>query len=148
MKIITSILFLFAILGYSQSPSITFEALPQKLAEEPRPILLKVYTNWCAVCKIQDKKIEKYEALQKLLSEKCYFLELDAESRKTIFFNNTEYRFLGSGTGGMQSLAAAMVNPGDGYPTWVLLDGNYKFIGKYSGLIEAEELREWLRKIE
>lgn len=146
MKILSSLIFLFFIsIGYSQdSPAITFEALPQKLAEEPRPILIKVYTTWCAVCKIQDKKIEKDEALKKLLSEKCYFLELDTESRKTIFFNNTEYRFLGNGTGGMQSLAAAMANPQDGYPTWVLLDANYKFIGKYNGLVETEKLRELL----
>ena len=145
MKTISSLILLFFVfIGYSQSPAITFEELPQKLAEEPRPILVKVYTTWCAVCKIQDKKIEKDEALKKLLSEKCYFLELDAGSRKTIFFNNTEYRFLGNGTGGMQSLAAAMANPKDGYPTWVLLDANYKFIDKYNGLVETEQLRELL----
>ena len=147
MKTISSLILLFFVsIGYSQSPAITFEELPKKLAEEPRPILVKVYTTWCAVCRIQDKKIEKDEALKKLLSEKCYFLELDAESRKTIFFNNTEYRFLGSGTGGMQSLAAAMANPKDGYPTWVLLDANYKFIGKYNGLVETEQLRKLLEQ--
>lgn len=147
MKTALTAFLLFTIaIGNSQSPSITFEALPQKLAEEPRPILIKVYTTWCAVCKIQDKKIEKDEALKKLLSEKCYFLELDAESRKTISFNNTEYRFLGSGTGGMQSLAAALANPNDGYPTWVLLDANYTFIGKYNGLVETEQLRELLEQ--
>lgn len=147
MKTISSLILLFFIsIGYSQSPSITFEVLPQKLAEEPRPILIKVYTTWCAVCKIQDKKIEKDEALKKLLSEKCYFLELDAESRKTIFFNNTEYRFLGSGTGGMQSLASALANPNDGYPTWVLLDANYEFIGKHNGLVETEQLRKLLEQ--
>lgn len=146
MKLIITILLFTISIGYSQSPSITFEALPQKLASEPRPILIKIYTSWCAVCKIQDKKMEKDAELQKLLKEKCYFLELDAESRKTIFFNNTEYRFLGNGTGGMQSLAAAMANPKDGYPTWVVLDANYNFIGKYNGLVEAEQLRELLER--
>jgi len=146
MKILLSLLFTISI-GYSQSPAITFEALPQKLAAAPRPILVKVYTTWCAVCKIQDKKIEKDEAFKKLLSEKCYFLELDAESRKRIFFNNREYQFLGNGTGGMHSLAAAMANPKDGYPMWVLLDVNYKFIGKHNGLLEAEQLKELLSKL-
>ncbi|WP_294819801.1 thioredoxin family protein [uncultured Flavobacterium sp.] len=147
MKTIVSIIFLFLVsIGYGQSPAITFEALPQKLAARPRPILIKIHATWCAVCRIQDKKIEKDAELQKLLRDECYFLELDAEDRKTIRFNNTEYRFLGSGTGGMHSLAAAMANPKDGYPTWVLLDAGYNFVGKYSGLVEAEQLKELLKQ--
>ncbi|MEL1243641.1 thioredoxin family protein [Flavobacterium sp. DGU11] len=148
MKTITSLILLFSVtIGYSQkSYTVTFESLPQKLADEPRPILIKVYTTWCSVCKIQDKKIENNKELQQLLADNCYFLELDAESKKTIFFNNREYQFLGNGTGGMQSLAAAMANPKDGYPTWVLLDSNYTFIGNYNGLLEAEQLKELLSK--
>ncbi|AWH85036.1 hypothetical protein HYN59_07810 [Flavobacterium album] len=146
MKIIISLLLLLTMaIGYGQkSYTVTFEDLPQKLGTEPRPILVKVYTTWCSVCRIQDKKIESHKELQQLLADKCYFVELDAESRKTILFNNREYRFLGNGSGGMQSLAAALANPKDGYPTWVLLDSNYKFIGKHNGLVEAEQLKALL----
>ncbi len=148
MKTIATLLLLFTIsIGYSQKDyTVTFEALPEKMAAEPRPVLIKVYTNWCNVCKIQDKKIEVNNELKQMLADKCYFLELDAESRKTIFFNGKEYRFLGNGTGGMQSLAAAMANPADGYPTWVLLDASYKYIGTYNGLVEAEKLKELLSR--
>lgn len=141
-------MFLTVSIGYSQKNyTVTFTDLPQKMAVQPRPILIKMHTGWCAVCKLQDRQIEKNKALQYQLAEGFYFLELDAESRKTIVFNGIEYAFVPHGTGGIHALADYLSEARASYPVWVLLSPDYSIIARYNGLLKSNELREILYKI-
>ncbi|RWX03746.1 thioredoxin family protein [Flavobacterium cerinum] len=141
-KIVSITLLLFAVsFGYSQkSYGISFKELEQKMAQQPRPILIKMYTGWCAICKIQDKQIEKDSALQQLFANNYYYIELDAESREPITFNTTIYTFIPHGTGGLHALAALLGDAKGAYPSWVLLSPDYKIEARYNGLIKSREL--------
>lgn len=141
-KIFVISLLLFAVsIGYSQkSYGISFKELEQKMTQQPRPILIKMYTGWCAICKIQDKQIEKDSALQQLLANNYYYIELDAESREPITFNTTIYTFIPHGTGGLHALAALLGDSKCAYPSWVLLSPDYKIEARYNGLIKSGEL--------
>lgn len=143
MKKILSILLLLLTVsfGYSQkSYSISFKELEQKMTQQPRPILIKMYTGWCAICKIQDKQIEKDNALQQILANNYYYIELDAESREPISFNKTIYTFIPHGTGGLHELAALLGDTKGSYPCWVLLLPDYTIEARYNGLIKSREL--------
>lgn len=143
MKKVCSILLLLfaASIGYSQkSYGISFKELEQKMTQQPKPILIKMYTGWCAICKIQDKQIEKDKALQEILANNYYYLELDAESRTPITFNGTVYKFVPHGTGGLHELAAQLGDAKGSYPCWVLLSPDYKIAVRYNGLIKSIEL--------
>lgn len=133
----------------SQKSYITqFESLSDSIITNPKPILIKIYTNWCAICKIQDKKIEKDTAIQKLLSEKVYYLTLNAESKETIVFNDKSYSYKPNGAkSGHHELATILTNNSSAYPHWVLLSPNYKILGSYSGLLKEEELKELLSNL-
>ncbi len=137
------ILFLFttSVLLSQEKNTVSFEELPSKMQAEPRPILIKVHTKWCSICKIQDKRIEKSPELKKALSEKVYYLQLDAETKETIVFNNKVYKFIPHGTtGGLHELAAHLCGTGNAYPCWVILSPGYKKLSQYSGLLTSREL--------
>jgi hypothetical protein len=143
MKKILSILLLLLTVsfGYSQkSYGVSFKELEQKMTQQPRPILIKMYTGWCAICKIQDKQIEKDNALQQILANNYYYIELDAESREPISFNKTIYTFIPHGTGGLHALAALLGEAKGSYPCWVLLLPDYTIEVRYDGLIKSRKL--------
>ncbi|MNK01332.1 thiol:disulfide interchange protein precursor [compost metagenome] len=143
---ITYLLLLFAVsFGYSQkSYTVSFKELEQKMAQQPRAILVKMYADWCTICKIQDKQIEKNDSLQQILSNNYYYLELNAESREPIAFNGTVYKFIPQGTGGLHELASQLGEAKSSYPAWVLLSPDYKIIARYNGLLKSSELIELL----
>lgn len=149
MRRIYCLLFLLTfVTTYGQEQyAVNFEKLPEKIALSPKPILIKIYADWCAVCKIQDKKIEKDAALQKLLKNSCYYLELNAETTETIVFNNKKYKYIPQGANsGYHELSAYLTEGKSAYPYWVLLSSDYEILGAYSGLIENDQLKELLEK--
>lgn len=123
-----------------------FEELQLKMIAEPRPVVVKIYTQWCSVCKLQDKKIQKDERLKNIFNGAVYYVELDAESRKTITFGNKAYQFIPNGTGGVHRLATELC-PSQNYPCWVFLAANYNVIQAYSGLINPERLSHIISKL-
>ena len=117
--------------------AVSFAALPAKMNAESRPVVIKVYTQWCSICKIQDKQIEKNAALQKLLAEKYYYLELDAESKESIIFNDTAYTYIPHGSsGGIHALAAEFCGNKNAYPCWIFLNPRYEQLTQYNGLLK------------
>ncbi|GGB70882.1 hypothetical protein GCM10007424_08600 [Flavobacterium suaedae] len=145
---------LFPVIGIAQtdktqkSYTTSFESLSDSINLNPKPILIKIYADWCAVCKIQDKKIEKDTAIQKLLSEKVYYLTLNAESKETIVFNSKSYSYKPNGTkSGHHELATLLTYGSSEYPYWVLLSPDYKEMGSYSGLLNEEQLKKVLSSI-
>ncbi|KAF2519897.1 thioredoxin family protein [Flavobacterium salilacus subsp. salilacus] len=127
--------------------TVTFEGLPEKAAAKPKPILIKVYTDWCAVCKIQDKKIENDKELQDLLSDKIYYLTFNAETTKNILFNDKEYNYIPQGAGnGYHELSVYLTEGKQSYPCWVLFSSKYEVLGVYNGLLKNSQLKELLKK--
>lgn len=145
--LLTAILFCTVALGYSQkSYEVSFIDLPAKMAQQPRPVLIKMYTGWCAVCRLQDRQIEKDSNLQRLLADKVYYVVFDAESRAPIVFNGKKYLFVPQGTGGIHALAAEL-SEAKSYPAWVLLSPVYTAEAHHNGILKSSELTQILTKL-
>ncbi|OIQ21313.1 MAG: hypothetical protein BM557_03415 [Flavobacterium sp. MedPE-SWcel] len=140
---------LFITKGYSQkSYTTSFADLPEKIAQNPKPILIKLHTDWCAVCKIQDKKIEKDSKLQALLAKLCYYIELDAETTDSITFNGKVYSYTKQGNGkGYNQLSEYLTNGSNSYPYWVILSSDYTIIDTYGGLLKNDQLKALLTEL-
>lgn len=138
---ITYLFILFAVsFGYSQKNYVSFKELEQKMAQQPRPVVIKMYTDWCTICKIQDKQIEKNDSLQQTLADNYYYLEFNAESREPVTFNGAIYKFIPHGTGGLHELASQLSEAQSSYPVWIFLSPDYKIIARYNGLLKSTEL--------
>ncbi len=146
-KLFVIALLLFVVsFGYSQKNyAITFAELPAKMAQEPRPIIIKIYTDWCVICKLQNKQIEKDNSLMQLLANNYYYIEFDAESHEAIIFNGKEYYFIPQGTGGINALAIELSKAKSSYPYWVFLDSDYKILFQYNGLLKSKHLNTLLK---
>jgi hypothetical protein len=144
MKVKTLILLLLlAGTAFGQKEyAVTFEELSLKMMEHPKPIVIKIYTDWCGVCKIQDKQIEKDAELQQMLAKDFYYIEFNAETRADILYNNKMYRFIPHGTkGGVHELALALGGKQLSYPCWIIIAPGYQVITTYNGLLKSRELK-------
>ncbi|WP_306349558.1 thioredoxin family protein [Flavobacterium sp. '19STA2R22 D10 B1'] len=125
----------------------SFEQLKDSMHLHPKPIMIKIYTDWCAICKIQNKQFNKDKEIMSKLSTKYYFVELNAEAKKTILFNQKTYKYIPNGlSSGLHELAFYLGNNNGqlAYPTWVMLSSNYEIIGQYNGLLKAEDIKKVL----
>jgi thioredoxin-related protein len=129
----------------AQQGPVTFARLQDSMTAHPKPIVIKIYTDWCSYCKMQDRQIKRSPQLQQLLSEKYYYVTLNAESRQPIVFNDTTYSFMPYGTAGIHALAAKLMQHHTAYPAWVVLDTSYRMKALYTGMLKDKSLLDALR---
>ncbi|WP_339926059.1 DUF255 domain-containing protein [uncultured Cyclobacterium sp.] len=108
----------------------SFEEVIEKTAEEPKMILVDVYTDWCGWCKKMDKNTFTDPKVIAYVNENFYAVKLNAEDRKKKFeFKGKEY------TG--QKMAYSMkVNS---YPNFVIMDAAMENITQLPGYREADD---------
>lgn len=75
---------------------ITFEQLSDSLDIAPKPVLISFHTEWCAYCKKMHREVFTNPEIAKIVNDKYYAVQFDAESRDTILFDgqvfvNKEY---------------------------------------------------------
>ncbi|MBH45432.1 MAG: thioredoxin family protein [Flavobacteriaceae bacterium] len=69
---------------------LTFEAALEAQRENPKKILMDVYTDWCGPCKLMDKKTFQNKDVAAYISEHYYAVKFNAEGKETIsFFGNS-----------------------------------------------------------
>jgi thioredoxin-related protein len=132
----------------AQQGPFTFARLQDSMAAHPKPVVIKIYTDWCSYCRMQDMQIKRSPALQQLLSEDYYYVTLNAESRQPIVFNDTTYSFIPFGTQGIHALAAKLMQHHAAYPAWIVLDTSYRMKAFHSGMLKDKTLLALLRTIE
>jgi uncharacterized protein YyaL (SSP411 family) len=72
---------------------LTLSEVETKLKEQPRPVLIDLYTDWCGWCKVMDKKTYTNQQLIQYLNEKFYVVKLNAESRESLSWKGKTYAF-------------------------------------------------------
>ncbi|MCF6401319.1 thioredoxin family protein [Chitinophaga filiformis] len=132
----------------AQQGPVTFARLQDSMAVHPKPVVIKIYTDWCSYCRMQDMQIKRSPALQQLLSEDYYYVTLNAESRQPIVFNDTTYSFIPFGAQGIHALAAKLMQHHAAYPAWIVLDSSYRMKAFHSGMLKDKTLLALLRTIE
>ena len=72
---------------------ISFEALQIAYAQNPKPILIDLYTDWCGWCKHMDKTTYKNEKVVEYINKNYYAVKYNAESKQDVVFNNKTYKY-------------------------------------------------------
>ena len=121
-----------------------FSELDKLQKQEPRKVLVDVYTDWCKWCKVMDQKTFNDEDTKSYLNKNYYLVKLNAENKNTIEFKNQEYNFIASGRRGYNQLAAELCQDKLSYPSLVLLDEDLNRKRVARGYQTPEQLMQFL----
>lgn len=141
MKYIVTLL--FSLLALNAFAQININELQEHQRETPKKMVFYLYTDWCKVCKIQDKQIEKDRLIQDDLRDHVYYFKLNAEDQNTWQLKGKTFT---PATFITYYLGSSRVE----FPLWLILDEHDQLIDSYTGLISAKQLSlmiEQLRKM-
>jgi thioredoxin-related protein len=115
---------------------------------ENKMYFIDVYTDWCGWCKVMDKETFSKPEVQKALAARFHTVKFNAEQKESITFNNQTYEYQASGgRGGINMLAAAMLQGELSFPSYVILNKNKEIIKVTRGFIAADEFLKELSSI-
>jgi thioredoxin-related protein len=72
---------------------LSLEEVNMKMKEEPRPVLIDLYTSWCYWCKVMDQKTYSDPKVIRYVNEHFYTIKLNAETTEPITWNGTSYKY-------------------------------------------------------
>lgn len=122
--------------------------LPDLQKENPKKVIVDIYTDWCRWCKVMDETTFSDAATLAYLKENYYLVKLNAETPTAINFKGKKYEYVKGGRKGYHQLAAALLNGGLSYPSFVVLDKDLNTLEIIKGYKEAKAFRSALERIE
>ncbi|MGN7709338.1 thioredoxin family protein [Chryseobacterium sp. 22543] len=150
MKKIILFLMLVPCFYLSQMKTGTFSDLEIQQKENPKPVVIHLYTDWCAVCKIESYRLNKDKELVNMINDHFYFVNFEAEKTKEkIHFQNQEFEYLQNGNSGIHELALALSKNKNQpvYPLWVFLDKHQNLVYYQEGQMTPEKMKQKLLEI-
>jgi len=123
------------------------EDLSDSLKVASKPVLFKIETQWCSVCKLQDAKVFSDKKVQKQLLNNYYLVKLDAESKFPMKYNDTTYNYLMySVNRGVHQLTKKLAEEEGklAYPTIVIVE-NYTIQKRLVGYLPKNDFLFWLK---
>lgn len=148
MKFITMLAFSISGICFSQMKTLDISDFEIQHKKNPKPIILRIYTKWCSVCKMDYFRINQDKELISLINKHLYFINFDAENTKEkIIFQGKEYNYLPNGNSGVHELAIAFSKNKNLpiYPLWIILDAEGTLVYYHEGFCAPEILKENLK---
>ena len=125
---------------------ISVNELEAKMKEEPRKVLIDVYTKWCGPCKMMLANTFTDKNVVDIVNEKFYAVKFNAEGNEQVKFKgydftNAEYDPNKSGRNSTHdfTLAIAPVNGRIAYPTIVYLNEKLEIIFPAQGYFQPAQ---------
>ncbi|MGO4772602.1 thioredoxin family protein [Flavobacterium sp. W22_SRS_FK3] len=152
MKKLMILIFFFGIIstGFCQIKSITFEEIEDLQQIQNRNIIVFIHTDWCQFCqRMKQIAFKNQEIIQKLNSD-FYFLDLNAEEKRDIIFNNQTFKYKPSGNNvGVHELALQLgtINNQIVYPVLCILNEKYEIILQYNNYLSPKDFKLLLEKL-
>ncbi|TPE42493.1 thioredoxin family protein [Pontibacter mangrovi] len=122
---------------------LTIEEAAARMEQEPRKVVIDVYTDWCGWCKKMDKETFTDPKVRELVKEHFYAVKLNAEGKEPItlkgqtFTYKDEYR--------SHELAVALLQGQLSFPTTVYLDEQMNMLAPVPGYLDADNFSKILR---
>lgn len=134
----------------AQLKTYQFEEIGSLQKIKKRNVAVFIHTDWCKYCKTMLNTTLKNDSIIKILNDKFYFIDLNAEERRIISFagKHFQYKPTGSNTG-INELAEQLGNVDNkvSYPTFCFLNSNYEIIYQHTQYINHSGLLKILSRL-
>jgi thioredoxin-related protein len=153
MKKLILMIFFSAItsIGFSQLKTRSFEEADRLQHIQKKKIIIFIHTDWCQFCqRMKQTTFKNQEIIEKLNSD-FYFIDLNAEEKRDIVFNNQTFKYKPSGNNvGIHELALQLgtMNNQIVYPVLCVLNEKREIILQYNNYLNSKDFKLLLEKLE
>lgn len=148
--IILGCIFLQTQTSFAQIKTYQFEQIDSLQIIEKKKVVVFIHTEWCKYCQTMQNTTFKNDSIIKALKEKFYFIELNAEEKRNIIFNNHTFKYRPTGTNtGTHELAVQLgtFENNLSYPTLCILNSDTEIIFQYPQYINSIDLKNILNRL-
>ncbi|MEM9921079.1 MAG: DUF255 domain-containing protein [Bacteroidota bacterium] len=123
----------------------TWEEAIEANKKNPKKMMIDIYTSWCGLCKVMDRKTFSDPEVAKKLNEEFYAIKLNAEQKDEIIFNEHTFQYVKQGRKGVHMLAYSLLDGQLSYPSIVFMDETVKRIMISKGFKNAPDFMKELQ---
>ena len=148
--VVVILFFILSLKGFGQIKAVQFEQIDSLQQLEKRSIIVFIYTDWCKYCKAMHDKTFKNKEVEKLLNEKFYFIDFNAEEKRKIIFNAARFEYKPNGNNsGIHELAIELgtINNQISYPILCVLNDKYEIVFQNNSFLNAKYLLNILEQL-
>lgn len=122
----------------------SIEEAVQLASQDPRVIVIDVYTDWCGWCKRMDATTFSNPEVAEFMNNNFYPVKLDAEGKEDIVIGDKTFKFVANGRRGYHEMAAIVTKGRLSYPTISYVDAQGKVLQAAPGYKTPDQFRVYL----
>jgi thioredoxin-related protein len=118
---------------------LTIEEAEKLQTENPKTILIDMYTDWCGWCKKFDAETFSHPSIASYINANFYPVKFDAERSDTVVYRGNTYVNPSKGGRSPHQLAQQLMGGRASYPTIVYIDADFR-VNPVPGYMDANTI--------
>lgn len=136
--------------SFAQLNTYQFEQIDSLQKIEKRKVVVFIHTEWCKYCQTMQNTTFKNDSIIKILNDKFYFIDCNAEEKRNIVFNNNAFKYKPTGINtGTHELAVQLgtFEKKLSFPTLCFLNTDNEIVFQYPQYLNYTDLKTILSRL-
>ncbi len=142
---------IFAVFSVSTFAQVNWRTIEEAAVEQKKhpekKLMVDLYTDWCGYCKAMDRKTFTQDDLAKFINDNFIPVKFNAEKQEAFIYNDESFELLKASNGKKLNMFAYKALKGNiGYPSYVIVDSEGKFVDAAQGYFSPEKFKPFLER--